>query len=69
MTLFFRRVTVGGGDREDEAAAAEADPGDQDGFVGGGQHDHVSDVDITGQDHVLHTYGRYRACSVTSSMS
>jgi hypothetical protein len=43
-----------GRDREDEAALPEAHPADHDRIVGAGQDDHVADIDVTGQDHILH---------------
>ena len=35
-------------------AFSEAHPADQDRFISIGQRDHVTDVDVTGQDHILH---------------
>ena len=40
--------------REDEPALAKADHLDQDRTTGPGQDDHVTSVDITSKDHILH---------------
>lgn len=52
--LLFWYVTVSWGNREDESSLPEAHPVDQDRVVGIRQDDHIADVDITGQDHILH---------------
>src|SRR6516162_5967713 len=41
-------------DGEDEPALAEADLLDQDRVAGVGQHDDITRIDVTSQDHIIH---------------
>jgi hypothetical protein len=50
----FWRVTGGRANREDESALPKAHPVDQNRIAGVGQDDHVTDVDVTGRDHISH---------------
>ena len=52
--ILLGRISAGRSHGEDEPSLAEAHPADQDWLIGIGQHDHVADVDVTGQDHILH---------------
>jgi hypothetical protein len=65
--FFVGRVTTGRDHREDEPALPQTHSADQDRIIGIRQHDHVADVDVTGQDHVLHESGRYRPGRPASS--
>jgi Asp-tRNA(Asn)/Glu-tRNA(Gln) amidotransferase A subunit family amidase len=47
-------VVVDWRDREDKPALAEADRLDQDRAAGPGQDDHITGIDITSKDHILH---------------